>query len=68
MWHKIEKQRGRLLGVGYAVREAEGVATDTEGAGGWSHTRTHSTEAKAYIHRVWMGQYANTSRRGRSSG
>lgn len=34
MWHKIEKQRGRLLGVEFAVREAEEVAIDTEGAGG----------------------------------
>lgn len=34
MWHRSEKQRGRLLGVGYAVKEAEEVATDTEGAGG----------------------------------
>lgn len=34
----------------------------------WSPTRTLGTEAKAYIHRVWMGQHANTSRRGRSSG
>lgn len=33
-WHKSEKHRGRLLGVGYAVKAAEGVATDTEGAGG----------------------------------
>lgn len=33
-WHMSEKQRGRLLGVGYAVKEAEGVATDTEGVGG----------------------------------
>lgn len=34
MWHKSEKQRGRFLGVEYAVKEAEGFATDTEGTGG----------------------------------